>query len=209
MKLLQVDSSPLGGASVSRILTGAIVEAYQQAVPGLEISYRDVAAQPLDHLGAELLQVVKFRNLEGLNARQQAELALTDALVDEFLAADILVIGAPMYNFSIPTQLKAWFDRILQAGKTFRYTEKGPVGLAGGKKVFIVSSRGGVYSESEAMTALDHQESYVKTLLGFVGITDVTVVRAEGVGLGPDFRDKAIAAARARIGEVVPSPVRA
>lgn len=204
MKLLHIDSSPSGTASVSRALTAAIVAAWRQAVPGLEVAVRDVAANPPDHLTADLLQVVKFRNLEGLSDRQRQELALTDELVDEFLAADVVVIGAPMYNFSVPTQLKAWIDRIAQAGRTFRYTETGPVGLAGGKKVIVASSRGGVYSTSAAMTALDHQEAYLRTVLGFMGVTDVTVIRAEGVGMGAEIRAKAMAAAQAEIGRLVP-----
>ena len=199
MKLLRIGSSPLGDASVSRTLTASIVEAFRRAEPGIEIISRDLALAPPDHLTGELMQVVKFRNLEGLNARQKEELDLTDALVDEFLDADVVVIGAPMYNFTVPTQLKAWIDRIAQAGRTFRYTEKGPVGLAGGKKVVIASSRGGAYSTSDAMKALDHQEPYLRTVLGFMGITDVTVVRAEGVAMGPETRARALDAAEAEI----------
>ena len=199
MKLLQIDSSPLGEASVSRQLTASIIEAVRNAAPGAEVSHRDLAVAPPDHLTGELMQVVKFRNLDGLNARQKEELELTDALVDEFLAADVVVIGAPMYNFTIPTQLKAWIDRIAQAGRTFRYTETGPVGLAGGKKVFIASSRGGVYSTSDAGRALDHQEAYLRTVLSFLGVTDVTVIRAEGVGMGPEARAKAMDAAQREI----------
>lgn len=202
MKLLHIDSSALGDASASRQLTASIVEAFRKAEPGVEIIRRDLVEQPLDHLTGELLQVVKFRNLDGLNARQRAELEQTDALVDEFLAADVVVIGAPMYNFSVPTQLKAWIDRIAQAGRTFRYTENGPVGLAGGKKVVIASSRGGVYSTSDAMRALDHQESFLRTVLGFMGVTDVTVIRAEGVGMGPEARAKALDAAGREIEEL-------
>ena len=202
MKLLHIDSSALGDASVSRQLTASIVESFRKAEPGVEIIRRDLVEQPLDHLNGELLQVVKFRNLDGLNARQRAELEQTDALVDEFLAADVVVIGAPMYNFSVPTQLKAWIDRIAQAGRTFRYTENGPVGLAGGKKVVIASSRGGVYSTSDTMRALDHQESFLRTVLGFMGVTDVTVIRAEGVGMGPEARAKALDAAGREIEEL-------
>ena len=200
MKLLHIDSSPLGEASVSRSLTAAITSSWKASVPGLKVDYRDLAAAPPDHLTAELMQVVKFRNLDQLNDRQRQELALTDALVDEFLAADIVVIGAPMYNFSVPTQLKAWIDRIAQPGRTFRYTEKGPVGLAEGKKVVIASTRGGVYSTSEAMRALDHQEAYLRTVLGFFGVTEITVIRAEGVAMGAEARDKALAAAHDHIG---------
>ena len=204
MKLLHIDSSALGEASVSRQLTAAITATWTRSIPGLAVAYRDLALAPPDHLTGELMQVVKFRNLDGLNDRQKQELALTDALVDEFLAADVVVIGAPMYNFSVPTQLKAWIDRIAQAGRTFRYTEKGPVGLAGGKTVFIASSRGGIFSSSETMRPLDHQEAYLRTVLGFFGITDITVIRAEGLGLGPEARDKAVAAAQAEIGRLTP-----
>ncbi|HYG87410.1 MAG TPA: NAD(P)H-dependent oxidoreductase [Azospirillum sp.] len=200
MKLLHIDSSPLSDASVSRQLTASIVEAQRRAEPTIEVTHRDLAVAPPDHLSGELLQVVKFRNTENLNDRQKAELALTDALVEEFLAADVVVIGAPMYNFSIPTQLKAWIDRIAQAGRTFRYTENGPVGLAGGKKVIIASSRGGIYAGTAMENALDHQEAFLRAFLGFVGITDVTVVRAEGVAMGPEARAKAMAAAQEQIG---------
>lgn len=205
MKLLHVDSSPMGDASVSRLLSAAVVDAWRAAVPGTEVVRRDVIAEPLDHLTADLLQVVKFRDLNGLTERQSAELAVTDALVGEFLAADAVVIGVPMHNFSVPTQLKAWFDRIAQAGRTFRYTETGPVGLAGGKKVVVVSARGGRYAGTPHEAALDHQEAYAKAFLGFLGITDVTVVRAEGLGMGPDAREAAVAAARVRIAELFPA----
>lgn len=197
--ILHVDSSPLGTASVTRQLTASIVEALVKAEPSATVVARDVAANPPDHLTGELMQVVKFRNLEGLNERQREELALTDALVDEFLAADIVVIGAPMYNFSIPTQLKAWIDRLAQAGRTFRYTEKGPEGLAGGKRVIVASGRGGVYSTNPALAGLDHQEAYLRTVLGFFGITDVTFIRAEGIGMGPEAKEKALAGAAKEI----------
>ena len=195
MTLLHIDSSPLGAASVTRQLTGEIVKAWTAAHPGTPVVYRDLAVAPPDHLTGELMQVVKFRNLEGLNERQRAELALTDGLVEEFLAAEVVVIGAPMYNFSIPTQLKVWIDRICQAGKTFRYTEKGPVGLAGGRKVIIASARGGRYAGTPMETALDHQEAYLKAVLAFVGITEVSIVRAEGVAMGPEPRAQALQAA--------------
>lgn len=201
-KILHIDSSPLGTASVTRELTASIVKTLSAAEPAATVTYRDVAANPPDHLTGELMQVVKFRNLDGLNERQRAELELTDTLVDEFLAADIVVIGAPMYNFSIPTQLKAWIDRLAQAGKTFRYTEKGPIGLAGGKRVIVASGRGGVYSTNPALAGLDHQEAYLRTVLGFFGITDVEFIRAEGLGMGPEARGKAMEAAGHRIAEL-------
>lgn len=208
MKLLHVDSSPLGTASVSRELTAAIVDAFRQADPDLAVDHLDLAASPPDHLTAELMQIVKFRNLDSMTERQKAELALTDALVDQFLAADVVVIGAPMYNFSIPTQLKAWLDRIAQAGRTFRYTESGPVGLAGGKTVVIASARGGAYAGTPVETMLDHQEAYLRGFLGFLGITDVTVIRAEGVAMGEAARAQALEAARRQI-EALAVPVAA
>ncbi len=195
MTLLHIDSSPLGTASVTRQLTANFVKAWTAARPQTTVVYRDLATAPPEHLSGELMQVVKYRNLENLNPHQQGELALTDALVDEFLAADVLVIGAPMYNFAIPTQLKVWIDRICQAGRTFRYTEKGPVGLAGGRKVIVASARGGRYAGTPMETALDHQEAYLKAVMGFVGITDIAFVRAEGVAMGPQALAQALESA--------------
>jgi FMN-dependent NADH-azoreductase len=199
MKLLHLDSSPLGDASASRALTAAAVDAWRRAEPAVEVVRRDLAAAPPGHLTGDLLKVVRSRETDGLNEEQRRELALTDALLDEFLAADAVVIGAPMQNFSIPTQLKAWMDRIAQAGRTFRYTEQGPVGLAGGKQVVIVSTRGGFYAGQPHEAALDHQEAYLRAFLGFLGITDVSVVRAEGLNIGPESRSRAMEAAQAEI----------
>jgi FMN-dependent NADH-azoreductase len=139
-----------------------------------------------------------------LGEGQRQERGLTDALLEELLAADVLVIGVPMYNFSIPTQLKAWIDRIAQAGKTFKYTEKGPVGLVGGKRVVIASSRGGIYSADGALQAHDHQEAYLRTVLNFLGITDVSIVRAEGLNLGEEPKAKAFTLAQAEIDGLAP-----
>ena len=144
MKILHIDSSLLGDASASRRLTASIVETLSGSMPGAEISHRDLAAAPPAHLSGAVLQAMTSGHPESLTEAQRQERACTDALLEEFLSADIVVIGAPMYNFSIPTQLKAWIDRIAQAGKTFTYTANGPVGLAGGKRVVIASSRGGV-----------------------------------------------------------------
>ena len=202
MNILHVDSSITGDMSVTRQLSAQVVEALVKSTPAARVVRRDVAAEPINHLGPDLLSVVKFQNRDGLTPYQQKELALTDGLVEEFLAADVVVIGAPMYNFTVPTQLKAWFDRIAQAGKTFKYTENGPVGLAGAKRVILASARGGVYSTNPAMAGLDFQESYVKAIMGFMGITDVTVVRAEGVSMGPAVRDAAVAAAAQEIAKL-------
>lgn len=199
MKLLHIDSSPLGDASVSRLLTKSIVTAFAAAHPDLQVTYLDLAETPPPHLSGDLIQVVKFRNLDNLSAAQREELARTDHLVDQFLAADVVVIGAPMYNFSVPTQLKAWVDRVSQAGRTFRYTETGPIGLAGGRKVVIASTRGGLYAGTPYEAALDHQEAYLRAVLGFWGVTDIAVIRAEGVAMGPEARAKALDAAEHEI----------
>lgn len=194
MKVLHIDSSSTGAASVSRELTAAVVKALRQNEPQSTVKHRDLVAQPPAHLDGVLLQSLRpqpgvvFPDDEGF----RKEVAYTDELLAEFLAADVVVIGAPMYNFSIPSQLKAWIDRVAQAGKTFRYTANGPEGLAGDKKVVIVSSRGGKYAGTPVETLLDHQESYLRAVLGFFGVTDVSVLRAEGVALGGEAREAAV-----------------
>jgi FMN-dependent NADH-azoreductase len=144
---------------------------------------------------------------EGLSEVQVRENAVSEQLVSQFLAADVVVIGAPFYNFSIPTQLKAWIDRIAQPGRTFQYTANGPEGLAKGKTVIIVSSRGGVYSTSEGGRAMEHQESYLQTVLGFFGVTDVRFVRAEGVAMGEAAKASALSAAQQHIGQAANQPL--
>jgi len=198
MKLLHIDSSILGDGSVSRGLTAAAVDKLKSEHPHLGVTYRDLASEPFHHLsGAEF--IARALPLEQRNPAQQHDLEESDAALEEFLAADIVVIGAPMYNFSIPSQLKAWIDRIVVAGKTFRYTEKGPEGLAGGKKIVVISSRGAMYSAGTPMEAIDFQEKYLTAIFGFLGITDIEFIRAEGIAFGPDQREKAIAAAREQI----------
>lgn len=201
MTLLHIDSSILGEASASRQIGADLVAALAGTNLGLDIAYRDLAAAPPAHLDGSVLQAVRG-DAEGLNAAQRAERVYNDTLVEEFLAADIVVMGAPMYNFSIPTQLKAWLDRLAVPGKTFRYIETGPVGLAGGKTVYVVSSRGGKLAGTAAETAMDHQESYLKTMMGFFGITDVRVIRAEGLGMGEAAREAGLEAAASDIARV-------
>lgn len=180
MKLLHIDSSILGANSVSRSISTAVVERLRLATPGLEVVARDLAAEPLPHLLPAAL---------GIGGTPDAE---SQAVLREFLEADTVVIGAPMYNFTIPTQLKAWLDRILVAGKTFRYTEAGPEGLAGGKRVIVVVSRGGFYGAGTPAAAAEHAETYLRLVLGFVGMTDPEFIVAEGIGLGPDQRAAAL-----------------
>ena len=198
MKLLHIDSSILGGHSVSRQLTASIVAQWVASHPGTSVDHLDLAADAPSHLSAESLG---FRLPAGaaLTDAQQRENAVSERLVTQFLAADVVVVGAPLYNFSVPSQLKAWIDRVAQVGRTFKYTEKGPQGLAGGKTVIVASTRGGVYSTSEAGRAMEHQESYLQTVFGFFGITDVRFVRAEGLAMGDAPKATAIAGAEVDI----------
>jgi FMN-dependent NADH-azoreductase len=195
MKLLHLDSSILGEGSVSRTLSAEIVTAQRAAHPGIEIVYRDLATDPIGHLNGQRLAALQGATPG--DASIEADVEKGQTALEEFLAADIVVIGAPMYNFAIPSQLKAWIDRIAVAGKTFRYTEHGPQGLAGGKKLIIASSRGGLFGPGSPTAAFDHQETYLRALFGFLGVTDITFIRAEGVAMGPDARQQAIAAAKA------------
>ena len=201
MKLLHIDSSITGEASASRQLSAAIVEAFKAAIPGLEVVPRDLDADPIPYLDSRLLTTVRPVNAPagavGLPDRKGAE------ALPEFLAADIVVIGAPMYNFTVPSQLKAWIDRILIAGETFRYTADGPIGLAGGKRVIIASSRGGLYAPGMPFEAKDFQERYLRAVFAFIGVDDIEIVRAEGLALGPEQRHAAIQAALASIPAIV------
>jgi len=180
MKLLHLDSSILGENSASRPIGAAVVARWQDAVPHLHVTYRDLAAKPLPHLSGG--------SLAGADPSEAAE---AERVMQEFLEADVLVVGAPMYNFGVPSTLKAWIDRVAVAGRTFRYTETGPQGLAGGKKVVIASSRGGFHQEG----GTDFQEAYLRQVFGFLGITDIEVVRAEGLALSPQQRSESMAAA--------------
>lgn len=199
MKLLHIDASPLGGQSVSRELTRRTVAQWLASHPGTQIEYLDLVADAPAHLDMDSLGYRLGLQAEQLTAAQKRENAVTDRLLNQFLAADVVVVGAPMYNFSIPSQLKAWIDRLAQAGRTFRYTAAGPEGLAGGKTVIVASSRGGAYAADPALAFLDHQESYLKTVFGFFGITDVRFVRAEGVAMGDEAKAAALAGADADI----------
>ena len=188
MKLLHLDSSALGGHSVSRQLTADIVTELKRQAPELEIDYHDLAARPLPHWAP------------AVGANDPASV-LGNQAMEAFQAADIVVIGAPMYNFSIPSQLKAWIDRIVVAGKTFRYTANGPEGLAAGKKVIIASSRGGAY-QNTPIAAMDFQENYLRSVFGFIGVKNLSFVRAEGLSIGDEQKAAAIASARESISQL-------
>ena len=195
MKLLHIDSSPLAGNSVSRQLSERVVAQWRATHPGTTVEYLDLAKDAPSHLNSDSLGFRVGPSAGGLSDVQRRENEISEKLVSQFLTADVVVIGAPMYNFSVPTQLKAWIDRVAQAGRTFTYTDKGPKGLAGGKTVIIASTRGGVYSTNPAMAGLDHQESYLKTVFGFFGVTDIQFVRAEGIAMGDAVKAQALAAA--------------
>ena len=190
MKLLHLDSSILGQHSASRELGAAIVARWQRDVRGLEVTYRDLAADPLPHLsGGALAQA---------NADEAATAA---AVMDEFLSADVVVVGAPMYNFGIPSQLKAWIDRVAVAGKTFRYTADGPQGLAGGKQVIVAATYGGKHPVESGRNFV---EPYLGQVFAFLGIDDVEFVSADGLSVSPEQRVTSISAARARIDVALP-----
>jgi FMN-dependent NADH-azoreductase len=197
MKLLHVDSSILGPGSVSRHLSASIVAQQQALHAGIEIVRRDLATDPVDHLSGLHLAAAQGAVPEA--EPLQRDLASGQAALEEFLAADIVVVGAPMYNFGIPSQLKAWIDRLAVAGRTFSYGANGPEGLAGGKTVIIASSRGGFYGADTQAAFLDHQETYLRGVFGFFGITDISFIRAEGVAMGEPQRQQAIDSAEAEI----------
>ena len=197
MQLLHIDSSVLGANSASRALSAEIVERQKALHPGLKVIHRDLAADAALHLSPAHLAAWQGGTVE--DALLGADLKKGGGYLEELVASDIVVIGAPMYNFSIPSQLKAWIDRVVVAGKTFRYGANGPEGLLSPKKVFIASSRGSVYAPGSPAAALEHHESYLTGVLGFIGLKDVTVVRAEGLGLGPEARAAAMLNARKTI----------
>ena len=207
MKLLHIDSSILGPGSVSRELSAAIVKALKKAVPGLDVTARDLGANPLSHIDGALLAAGAANS--DVDPKTGAAAAESARALDEFLAADIVVIGAPMYNFTIPSQLKSWIDRILIAGKTFRYTANGPEGLAGDKKVLIASSRGGFYSPGHPAHSFEFAETYLRAVFRFIGINEIEIVRAEGVAVGPAEREQAMNAALHSVHGVVGQILRA
>lgn len=193
MKLLHIDASIFGGNSVSRQLSAAVVDRLKTTNPNLQVTYRDITSAPLSHLSGAHLAAAQGATPE--SADVQADIAASSAALDEFLAADVVVIGAPMYNFTIPSQLKAWIDRILVAGKTFKYSDKGVEGLAAGKRVIVAISRGGFYGADMPTAAGEHLETYLRWVFGFIGIPNPEIIAADGVQMGPDHREKALAGA--------------
>ena len=201
MRLLHVDSSILGSNSVSRKLSAEVVQAKQKITPDMTVVYRDLTVHPLQHLtGAHLAAAQP--GATNLPQSLEHDLVQGQAALEEFLSADVVVIGSPMYNFSVPSQLKAWLDRLAVAGKTFKYGPKGAEGLCGGKKIIVASSRKGKYTGDSPYVSFDHQEKYLKIFFQFLGITDVTFIRAEGMATA-DQGATALESARAAIAELV------
>ena len=185
MKILHIDSSILGEQSVSRQLSQALVAQLLQKNPQAQVEYLDLAAEQIPHLTAEILM-----------GKQPEQAALSERLIQQYLDAEVVVLGAAMYNFGLSSNLKAWVDRISVAGRTFKYTEQGPVGLAGNKTAYIVSSRGGVYGDD---SPVDFQEKFLSSIFNFTGVEDVQVIRAEGVSMGDTQKQQAIEGALAQI----------
>ena len=192
MKLLHLDSSILGPYSASRKLSAAIVARETQLNAGLEVTYHDLDADPRLHLSSAHMAAAQGAPFS--DQTLGSDIAAGLAYIDELFANDILVVGAPMYNFTVPSQLKAWIDRVLVAGKTFQYGPAGPEGLVKGKKAFIASARGGMYTPGAPAAPLEHHESYLLGVLAFIGITDVTIVRAEGLAISPEAKEAAMEA---------------
>jgi FMN-dependent NADH-azoreductase len=202
MQLLHIDSSVLGPHSASRELSAQIVAKQVALHPGIKITYRDLAADSALHLSPAHIAASQGGAVQ--DGALQEDLAKGGSYLAELLAADIVVIGAPMYNFTIPTQLKAWIDRVLVAGKTFRYGPTGPEGLlSGATKVFIASSRGNIYTPGSPAAPFEHQESYLLGVLSFIGLTNVTIVRAEGLAFGPESKAASMSKAREDIAAMV------
>ena len=196
-RILVIESSARQQGSVSRELTQQFIANWQAAHPADQIQVRDLAVDPVPHLDATLLGGWMTPS-EQQSEAEKAALARSNLLTDEVLVADVLVLAAPMYNFAIPSTLKAWLDHVLRAGVTFKYTETGPQGLLTGKRAFVLTARGGIYAGS----ALDHQEPYLRQALAFIGIHDVQFIHAEGLNLGAEFSEKGLAQARAKVAEV-------
>ncbi len=202
-RILNINSSVRNGDSISRKVTTEFINKWKTREADAVVVERDLAAQPLPHIDGGTLGA--FFTPAEQRTPEQAQIArLSETLVQELFDADVIVIGAPMYNFSITSGLKAWIDHVARAGVTFKYTDKGPVGLLTGKKVYIFTASGGVYSEGPAQ-AMDFNASYLRTVLGFIGLTDVTIINSEGVAMGAEGVNKALAKTSNTINELLPA----
>jgi FMN-dependent NADH-azoreductase len=192
MKILRIDTSVTGAESASRLLTQAALDHFRARYPDAQVTELDFAAHPLPHIDPVTMGAIRFpaeRHDEAMKTAQAAE----RAVLDQFLASDIVIVGAPMYNFTIPSSLKAWLDRLGVPGVTFSYSEAGPKGLAGGRRVIVVSSQGGLY---ELDAPFEHHESYLRDFFAFIGIDTVEFIRANKIGFGPEAREQSLAEAR-------------
>ncbi|ROL68768.1 FMN-dependent NADH-azoreductase [Pseudomonas chlororaphis] len=199
MNILHIDSSILGAHSVSRTLSAKIVAKLKVDVPDAEVIYRDLAATPVPHLSGAYLGALQSTSTEH-TPEMQYDLTIGATTLQEFLVADTIVIGVAFYNFNVPTQLKSWIDRVLIAGKTFRYSSEGQLeGLAGNKRVILAVARGGNYGTGSPIANMEHGESYMRTALSFIGIVNPEVIIAEGIAFGPEQRAAAITGAENQI----------
>ncbi len=192
--LLHLESSIFGGHGQSSQLSQKFVDHWKHRHPDGRVIARDIVNEPIPHLTGDIFSSFSA-NEDDMSNQQKTDRTLSDTLIDELEQSDVLVIGLPLYNFGIPSQLKAWFDQIARAGKSFHYSENGPVGHMTGKKAYIFAARGGVYAGTEN----DFQTGYLKMILGFIGITDVEFIYAEGLATGDEGRDRALQSAHERI----------
>jgi FMN-dependent NADH-azoreductase len=205
-RLLFVTSSVFGPGSKSRQIGAEFVAAWGKAHPGTAVVERHLSPESLPHLTQETIAAWSLPE-EQRSPRQREIAAFADAVIAEVEAADIVVIAAPMYNFTISSTLKSWIDHLVRAGRTFRYSAAGPEGLLKGKKVFIVTGRGGVYSGDSPARGLDFQEPYLRAILGFLGLTDVTFIHIEGLAVSPESAASGLARARKAATDLVPGGV--
>jgi len=202
--ILHIKSSIFGGNGQSSQLSDRFVAQWCKNNGSAGVVERDLSVDPVPHLDGEM--VAGFMSAEAdRNAKQLQAIALSEELISELQTADIIVLGLPMYNFGIPSNLKAWIDHVARAGITFQYTENGPNGLLSGKKAYVLAARGGLYEGSDA----DTQTPYIKKILGFVGITDVTIVAAEGLNMGDAAKAASLAKAQAELDDLVSNDAQA
>ena len=205
--LLFVSSSLFGDGSQSRLIASEFIDRWRQSHPGTTVVERELTADSIPHLSLAAFAASMTAADTRSTAERQAA-ALADALIEEVEAADVIVLAAPMYNFSIPSTLKAWIDHITRAGRTFRYGAAGAEGLLKGRKVFIITGRGGIYSDDSPAKAMDFQEPYLRAMLGFLGL-DVTFIHVEGLKISPEAAASGIERARKAIGDLLPTAAAA
>ena len=201
MNILHIDSSILGEQSVSRQLSAAVVARLRAEQRDARVSYRDLARDPTPQFSAALASASAVP-LEQRSPELQRDAATLAAVLDEVLSADVIVIGAPMYNFGLPSQLKAWLDALAVPGKTFQYDAQGPKGLLGAKRLIVASARGGFYGADTPLASLDHQETHLRGFFGFLGVTRLEIVRAEGLKVSPELKERGLAAGLAQVAEL-------